>query len=164
MRQGFELRKGQIANDAKESATQLEVKYNKELDAEKQKHAEETALLRKDVDAFSQAVLHRDKLLAMSDKEMKVKFSDLAQDIETIARGNWKQENTQWTSEIMKSLSTNQRLLGKHIIQNCIWMALNEHLFISPSRVLGAEGRALEEQWWKNCGSSEDRYPYFTSL
>ncbi|PVH78396.1 hypothetical protein DL98DRAFT_533871 [Cadophora sp. DSE1049] len=155
IRQDFELKREQFAHQAERDVTHLKAQHSKTLIALKKRHTEETAKLRKDVDAFSQALLQRDKFEAMSDKEMKARFSDLAQDVETLARGKWRPENSKWTPEVLQNLSTNQRVLGKHIIHDCIWMILNEHLFVSPFRILEAEGRVLEKQWLRDCGSSE---------
>lgn len=116
----------------------------KELEAA---HAEETKRLRRDIEAYSKDLLTRDDFKPMLDNEIKGRFLDLAQEIDTLARLEWKPNQKEWTNQVLRRLSGNQRLLKKQILQDSVWVILHENIFCSPFRVFGEEGRRLESQW-----------------
>jgi hypothetical protein len=110
-------------------------------------HAEETKRLRRDIEAYSEDLLARDEFKPMLDNEIKGRFLDLAQEIDTLARLEWKPNQKEWTNQVLRRLSGNQRLLKKQILQDSVWVILHENIFCSPFRVFGEEGRRLESQW-----------------
>ena len=110
-------------------------------------HAEETKRLRRDIEAYSEDLLARDDFKPMLDNEIKGRFLDLAQEIDTLARLEWKPNQKEWTNQVLRRLSGNQRLLKKQILQDSVWVILHENIFCSPFRVFGEEGRRLESQW-----------------
>jgi hypothetical protein len=83
----------------------------------------------------------------MPDNDIKARFQDLAQEIDTLARLEWKPNQKEWTNQVLRQLSGNQRLLKKQILQDSVWVILHENIFCSPFRIFGEEGRSLESQW-----------------
>lgn len=138
----------------------------KEIMSQKQAaHAAAEKSLREEIAAYSGALLARDKndfnmverdvLESMSDDEIEGRFVDLVQDVDGLSRLEWKPNPRGWTTQILRSLSSNQRLLKKQILQDIIWVILHEFIFCSPFRIFGEEGQALESQWNKECGTGK---------
>jgi len=141
MRKSFEARKRELEAEFKIKVEQVEMA-----------HVEERKRLRKDVDAYSVALLARDQFTPKPDNEIKARFLDLVQDVDALARLEWKANQKEWTNQVLQSLSPNQRPLKKQILQDTIWVILHESIFCSPFRVFGEEGQALETQWNGECG------------
>jgi hypothetical protein len=128
-------------------------------------HAATEKSLREKIAEYSGALLARDRndfnmvehdvLEPMSDNEIEGRFVDLVQDVDRLSRLEWKQNPKGWTIQILRSLSSNQRLLKKQILQDIIWVILHEFVFCSPFRIFGEEGQALESQWNKECGTGK---------
>jgi len=110
-------------------------------------HAKDKEQLRKDIDEYSRALLARDNFQPISDSEIEARFLDLVQDVDALARLDWKVNDKEWTSQVLHRLSTNQRLLKKQFLQDSIWVILYEYIFCSPFRIFGEEGQSLETQW-----------------
>jgi ribosomal protein S17E len=128
--------KARLKSDFKTMKAQLE-----------EAHAAETKRLRRDIEAYSEDLLTRDDFKPMMDNEIKGRFLDLAQEIDTLARLEWKPNQKEWTNQILRRLSGNQRLLKKQILQDSVWVILHENIFSSPFKVFGEEGQRLESQW-----------------
>jgi chromosome segregation ATPase len=109
--------------------------------------AAETKRLRRDIEAYSEDLLARDDFEPMPDNEIKARFLDLAQEIDTLARLEWKPNQKEWISQVLRHLPGNQRLLKKQILQDSVWVILHKNIFCSPFRVFGEEGWPLESQW-----------------
>lgn len=152
MRSDFETRKLQLEHQAAEELARLKADFRADKAQLEIAHAEETKLLRKDVDAYSAALLQRDDFKPMPDNEIKAKFLDLVQDVDTLARLEWRVDQKAWTSQVLHRLSQNQRLFKKQILQDIIWVILHNYIFCSPFRILGEEGQSLETQWNAECG------------
>jgi hypothetical protein len=114
-------------------------------------HAKDKEQLRKDLDEYSRALLARDNFQPISDSEIEARFLDLVQDVDALARLDWKVNDKEWTSQVLHRLSTNQRLLKKQFLQDSIWVILYEYIFCSPFRIFGEEGQSLETQWNGEC-------------
>jgi hypothetical protein len=152
MRSDFETRKLQLEHQAAEELAHLKADFRAEKAQLEIAHAEETKLLRKDVDAYSAALLQRDDFKPMPDNEIKAKFLDLVQDVDTLARLEWRVDQKAWTSQVLHRVSPNQRLFKKQILQDIIWVILHNYIFCSPFRILGEEGQSLETKWNAECG------------
>ncbi len=121
--------------------------------------------LRDDVEALNGALLARDmndfNLLEqnifkpMSDLNIEARFLELVQEIDTLSRLEWKPDPKAWTNQILRRLSTNQRILKKQILQDSMWALLHDFIFCSPFRIFGEEGRTLELQWNEQCGKGQ---------
>jgi len=118
-------------------------------------HAEDKERLRREVNAYSSALLARDDFKPMLDDQIKTKFLDIARDVDALARLEWKVDQKQWLDGVLQRLSANQRRLKKQILQDSIWVLLYEYIFCSPFRIFGEEGQSLEKQWSEQCGSSK---------
>ena len=129
-------------------------------------YAQGTRQLREDVKRLNAALLTRDDQLYQGelfttsnlptrpDEQIRRKFSEIEQMVDSLGRLQWKQEPAVWTSEVLRSIGGNRtdRVLKKAIVQDLVWCLLFNHIFCSPFRVFGAEGRLLEEEWNEQCG------------
>jgi len=108
------------------------------------------ALLQRDIRAFDMLEIGTPKPL--SDGEIETRFISLKGDVDSFARLKWKPNPEYWEDQLLDKLSPNQRILRKHILQDCIWELLYRFVFCSPFRILGPEGRILEAQWNEESG------------
>jgi hypothetical protein len=152
MRSDFETRKLQLEHQTAEELARLKADFRANKARLEIAHAEEMKQLRKDIDAHSAALLARDDFKPMPDDEIKVRFLDLVQDVDALARLGRRVDQKAWTSRVLHRLSPNQRLLKKQILQDIIWVILHNYIFCSPFRILGEEGQSLETQWNAECG------------
>jgi hypothetical protein len=139
--------------------------YATQVETMQTKHTEAQTHLREQVQSFSGALLTRDirdftmlemeDLKALSDNDIRSRFELLKQDVDSFARLDWKPNPKHWTNQIVKRLSSNQRVLKKHILQDIIWTSLHAFIFCSPFRLFGEEGEALELQWNERCGKGK---------
>jgi hypothetical protein len=103
--------------------------------------------MRRDIESLNGSLLARDRFTPIGDHELKSRFLDLVNDVDYLARLEWKFNQTDWTNQLLARLSTNQRKLKKQILQGSLWITLYENVFCSPFRIFGEEGRTLEAQW-----------------
>ncbi|KAE8440530.1 hypothetical protein EG329_007266 [Mollisiaceae sp. DMI_Dod_QoI] len=152
LRSEFEAEKARLAQQTADTDARLKKEFREKAANLEKKHADEKEQLRKDRDAYSAALLARDKARdkfeEMKDVEIKAKFLELAQDVEKLARLEWRNDQAQ----VLRRLSPNTRLLMRQVLQDSIWAILHEHIFCSPFRVFGEEGHTLETQWNEQCG------------
>lgn len=88
-----------------------------------------------------------------SDEEIGMQFGKVRYLVEDLARRQWKQEQKIWTDEVLQSLNPNNlRLKKKNILQNNIWTMLMYHIFSSPFRMFGEQGKILETEWSEHYG------------
>jgi len=147
MRKDFDSRKLQLERQKTEEEARLKSEFEKKKAQLEAAHAAETKHLRKDIEAYTKALLARDEFKPMPDTEIKARFQDLAEEVDTLARLEWKPNQKEWTNQALRGLSGNDRLLKKQILQDSVWVILHETIFCSPFRVFGEEGRSLESQW-----------------
>jgi hypothetical protein len=85
----------------------------------------------------------------MSDREAARLFQDIGSEVDEFARVQWdmRYESTWPFPEKSLRMSENIRRTKQYIIQNTLWVILYEKIFCTPFRVLGDEGKSLEEQW-----------------
>jgi hypothetical protein len=126
-------------------------KLRHQLDEINGKHAAELKELRStfehELDAYSAALLARDKFKPTPDEQLRDFFLALVQDVESISQLEWKEDRKKWPPQLIRRLSKNQRGLKQQILQDIIWHCLQEYIFCSPFRILGEEGKVLEKQW-----------------
>lgn len=120
-------------------------------------HALNRVLLTRDNEQYIPPLLSEVGLKQTPDEYIKVKFSDTVRIVEDISRSNWKVNQKRWTAEVLNPAITNhtQRALKKAILQDAIWTILHRHIFCSPFRMFGEEGRNLEKQWNERCGQGQ---------
>jgi hypothetical protein len=155
MQQNHALTIKQMEQEHESEKNLMQKEHETELEVQKTQlemaHAEEKERLRKDVDAYSAALLARDDFKPTPDNEIKARFQDLVQDVDALARLEWK-VNQEWTSQALRRLLPKQRLLKKQILQNSMWTILHRYIFCSPFRIFGEEGQSLEMLWNEECG------------
>jgi hypothetical protein len=103
--------------------------------------------LRVDAEEYSGALLKRDAFTPTTDRDMKSIFREISQDVETLARVEWKDDQTVWTQKALQVMSPHQQLFKKQVLQDTIWGILQQYIFASPFRPFGEEGRKLETAW-----------------
>jgi chromosome segregation ATPase len=147
MKQDHDSDQKQMRKEADEEKARLKSEFEAKKAQLETAHAAETKRLRRDIEAYSEDLLARDDFKPMPDNDIKARFQDLAQEIDTLARLEWKPNQKGWTDRVLRLLSGNQRLLKKQILQDSVWVILHDNIFCSPFRVFGEEGRPLESQW-----------------
>lgn len=162
MAKTFKSEKDQMEQDFHSTIVRMEMDFNDEKSQLQSDHVEQQVRLKRDIEALNGAPIAREHFKPLSDHDLKSRFSDLVDDIDYIARLEWKYNQTDWTNELLGQVSKNQRKLKKHILQESMWIALYENIFCSPFRVFGQEGRSLETQWTDAFG--QGRYSSFALL
>ena len=156
----------QVIQGEKLKISRLEEAHAAEQAQKDLNYAQGTRQLREDVKRLNAALLTRDDQLYQGelfttsnlpnrpDEQIRGKFSEIEQMVDSLGRLQWKPEPAVWTSEVLRSIGGNRtdRVLKKAIVQDLVWCLLFNHIFCSPFRVFGAEGRLLEEAWNEQCG------------
>lgn len=156
----------EVRQDKELKISQLKEAHAAELAQKDMNYAQGTRQLREDIQRLNAALLTRDDQLYQGelfttsnlptrpDEQIRAKFSEIEQMVDSIGRLQWKQEPAVWTSEVLRSVGGNitDRVLKKAIVQDLVWCLLFTHIFCSPFRVFGVEGRLLEEEWNEQCG------------
>lgn len=112
-------------------------------------HEDEKKGLRTVIEDFKVATSRREHFKGLTDSEVAGLFTRLVTKIEDFSRLEWdysKEHEWPLSETRMRQLS-NSRKLKQKIVQNTLWIVLYQCFFLSPFRVLGAEGRELDAQW-----------------
>jgi hypothetical protein len=125
---------------------------------------EERRGLRGEVEALKGAMVKRDHFKfkpMMSGRELALRFQDLASEIDDFSRVRWdnRQETTWPFPDKVFRNSENERRSKQYVIQNTIWVILYERIFCTPFRVLGTEGKLMEQDWIEKYGKGELPHP-----
>jgi hypothetical protein len=156
----------EVIQDNEEQIARLKESHVAEQAQRDLNFAQATRQLREDTQKLNAALLTRDDQLYQGelfttshlptrpDEQIRGKFSAIEQMVDNLGRLLWKQEPVVWTVEVLRSVSGNRtdRVLKKAIVQDLVWGLLFAHVFGSPFRVFGAQGRLLEEEWNEQCG------------
>lgn len=110
--------------------------------------------LKKDIHSRNKALVSRETFAGVTDTDLKNMFTELAYQIDALARMRWSFNRSAWTDELQSHMSDAPKRLRKLILRDTIWNLLFENLFYSPFRMLGDEGERLETQWAKDFGAS----------
>jgi hypothetical protein len=110
--------------------------------------------LKADVEALRKALVVKNmRNKAPPDRQIAETFKALAQEVDDFASTmTWdpnKESTWPFHQEVFQrpSLAQIERKLKRQITQTRIWLLLYEHIFATPFRILGDEGRSLEQQW-----------------
>jgi hypothetical protein len=149
----------------KEELQQMEMKQEqREEEFVKEKSAigrifeEKTAEIRQANATLQNRLLERDGYKGLTDTELRdgkdVKgqapvqgFVPFANRVETLAGVDWKNNRKAWPNGALLVLNKNEKRLKRRILGDLIWNLLFQHIFCSPFRVLGEEGKILENDW-----------------
>ncbi|OAL46068.1 hypothetical protein IQ07DRAFT_634948 [Pyrenochaeta sp. DS3sAY3a] len=127
-----------------------------------EKHEFENLELQKVIEEFKVASVQRDHFKGLTDRDVADHFLRIANDIEDFSRLQWdlrKEQDWPYTEDQMRQLNkVNTRKLKQQLVQNSIWMILYEHVFRSPFRIFGFEGRDIDADWIDVYAS--DKSPY----
>lgn len=125
------------------------------------KHQAQMVSLSSDIEAISTVLLQRDKFeeLALADNIIRTRYDSIVaavDDLATAVRNRWLETGQSWIDDILKNVPTAaQRLAKQKMVKDIIWDLLYRHIFYSPFRILGLEGRKLEMKWSTECGKGE---------
>jgi hypothetical protein len=147
-----EIKEQELHQQSNEMAHQNELMQLRQVsEREKQKiisvSQEEKRRMKADIERLTHALAEQDNFRPAAHTKLRQKFQTLSEDIENLARLQWKLLQGDWTMEVLEKLSENPRRLQKEILQDSLWMVLFETVFCSPFRMLGNEGARLEVQW-----------------
>ena len=143
----FKAQKANMEHDHAKVKSQLKAEFDMKTSQLQKAREAEARSLRKDIESLNGALLARERFKPATDNELEARFQDLAHDVGSLARLEWKSNRTDWADEFLGRFSRNQRLLKKQILQDSVWVVLHETIFCSPFRALGEEGRSLEAHW-----------------
>jgi hypothetical protein len=102
-------------------------------------------------------LLKRDHFNSLRDRDVQVRFNALVDKVDLLAR-------IEWSDRVSKSWpiqprllygATNKREAKQYVLQDRLWRTLYFRVFCSPFRMLGEEGKALEQQWLVSSGISK---------
>jgi DNA repair exonuclease SbcCD ATPase subunit len=127
-----------------EQSMQNEISHFKRLQNEALVTIEQ---LRFDAEEYSGALLKRDAFTPTTDRDMKSMFREISQDVETLARVEWQDNQTVWTPRALQVMSPHHQSFKKQVLQDMIWGILQQYIFASPFRPFGEEGQKLETAW-----------------
>lgn len=114
-----------------------------------------SALLARDADRPVLSIFKIAEFENTPDEHVKAQFADLVNQVDTLCRLGWKEEQQVWTIAQLKDFDNdaNLRMLRKALLQDRVWTAFHSYIFCSPFRVLGEEGQLIEGEWCKDYGS-----------
>lgn len=139
--------------DFEKRKRQIEIEFQKKRSELEEKNVQDQALLRKDVESLNGALLTRDKFTPLTDQRLKSPFISLGKDIDLASRAKWKPDQSQWPTDLLSKLSSNQRRVRQQLAQDMLWTILFQGIFCSPFRIFGKEGKELEESWQEDFGT-----------
>lgn len=125
----------------------MESEYKANTSRMKKEFALQNARLRGDVESLNAALLARDRSNPITDHELESQFSDLAEEIDQLARSEWDFKQSEWTDSLLNQFSKNLKRRKKELLQDSLWMILYENIFCCPFRDFLEEGRKLTAQW-----------------
>lgn len=113
------------------------------------------ALLARDNDTWTAPPLSMVAVRKDPDEHITGDFEQVAELVSSLVELEWKNPRSLWTDDLLARLDPGcgQRKLKQNVLRNIIWEALEEHIFESPFRLFGDEGRTLETQWSERYGA-----------
>jgi hypothetical protein len=114
-------------------------------------HQEEKYQLRAVIEDFKLASATREQFKGLTNADLTSRFSKLAQEIEDFARLDWDavRGSQWWTQQLQQLNPRNTRKLKQKIVQNSLWISLDDCIFRSPFRLFAAEQewKGLDKDW-----------------
>lgn len=143
-----------VKKEAEETEARREQEYKQKFDEIGKQHENDKVQLRKDRDAYSAALIERDKKTGdkkdfLTDVQVTFKWGKLVKEVKELARLEWKRDPD--IEGLLKSISVQPETLKRQLLQDSIWLVLHEFIFCSPFRIFGKEGKRLEAEWYKCC-------------
>jgi hypothetical protein len=116
-----------------------------------QKHSDETFQLRSVNEELKQGLFQRQHFKGLRDRDLTSQFRIIVGQVQDFANLEWNsRRESDWPFteyQLLEIHRSNIRKLKKQIIQNSLWVLLYNYIFRSPFRILGAEGRDLDNDW-----------------
>ena len=151
----------------RETALQLsfqdkEATLRKETEDEKEQlrrdFVTKTVTLRKENTDLKGALVAREHIKSMTDRELASNFERLAGQVDHLSRISWDarmESNWPFSGRILQQLHGNTRKLKQQIVQNSLWLIFYERIFATPFIVIGDEGKTLQQGWTDQFGTSQ---------
>ncbi|KAJ4365714.1 hypothetical protein N0V83_008334 [Neocucurbitaria cava] len=125
-------------------------------------HEAESSALRNVIEEFKVASTQREHFKGLTDRDVAGHFLRLANDIEDFSRLGWefrKEQDWPFTEDRLRQFNhKNTRKLKQQIVQNTMWVILFEHVFRSPFRILGVDGKDIDADWIGIYAPERSRY------
>jgi hypothetical protein len=153
----YEAQKTQMRDAHEAQQRQMRENHNAIVVALGKQREEEQRSLREQNQSLKGALVNRDGFKAMSDHKLASRFQELTSDVDAFARVQWDIGRVRtWPFPDTAFLnSENQRMDKQYLVQNTIWVILYKKIFFTPFRVLGKEGKSLEQQWMASFGQGK---------
>jgi hypothetical protein len=156
----------------KAEVRQVTLQKNKEIKDISHTHENFVAKLKNDLledkaNAIRQLTADNERLLrfsikkevfkAMTDTDLEERFGAIRREVDGLARVDWNElRKSNWpVPERAIQQAKIPRVAKQHLIQNSLWAILYDRVFCTPFRVLGSEGRALDQDWAQEFGQGE---------
>jgi hypothetical protein len=156
----------------KAEVRQVTLQKNKEIKDISHTHENFVAKLKNDLledkaNAIRQLTADNERLLrfsikkevfkAMTDTDLEERFGAIRREVDGLARVDWNElRKSNWpVPERAIQQAKIPRVAKQHLIQNTLWAILYDRVFCTPFRVLGSEGRALDQDWAQEFGQGE---------
>ena len=147
----------------KSTVSNLRREYKEDIETLKSDHSElvkqmektaaaETARLMAEIQYLNGALLKREKFVQITDKQLRQRVEELADQVKSIARVEWNSNTSAWTPKVLGQLSRPPKALKRFIVQDTIWTLLQAYIFESPFRIFGEEGQEQETKWVQTFG------------
>ena len=115
------------------------------------KHEHDTYQLRSVNEELKQGLFKRTHFKGFKDRDLTGRFGAVASQIRDLSNMEWdasRIEDWPYTErQLLDFHRSNTRKLKKQIVQNSVWMVLYDHIFCTPFRILGEEGKELDKCW-----------------
>ncbi|OCK74526.1 hypothetical protein K432DRAFT_469233 [Lepidopterella palustris CBS 459.81] len=125
-----------------QEVSRLKSNFDQTVSQKQAAYAAAEKSLREEIAAYSGALLSRDKndfnmvdrdvFEPMTDTDIEAKFVDLVQGVDWLSRLEWIPNPKGWTNQILRSLSSNQRLLKKQILQDSNNLDNSDYVWPKP--------------------------------
>ncbi|KAF2828906.1 hypothetical protein CC86DRAFT_465603 [Ophiobolus disseminans] len=124
-------------------------------------HTVEKEQLQQVNEDLKQDLSSREHIKGLADREVVMRFKKLSTDIEEFSRIEWDPHlEASWPySEVEMGTmrSHNTRKLKQHLVQNCLWLTLHEHVFRTPFRIMGEYGQVFDSELYEAHSREYDR-------
>ncbi|CAI6331926.1 unnamed protein product [Periconia digitata] len=135
-----------------ESQEQIE-KAKKTVEDERVKMRAESEDILKDNENLKGALVRREHIRGLTDPQLGARFKKIAGQVEHISRLTWdseKESSWPFPEHVLQQIyPENPRKLRQQIVQNTLWQILFERIFSTPFKVVGTQGKHLDEEWMR---------------
>lgn len=91
----------------------------------------------------------KEQVKGLADRDLTSRFKTISKSIEEFSRLDWdpsREATWPYSEDELRNFHRNPRRLKQQIVQNCIWLMLNEIIFRTPFRIIGEHGRQFDAE------------------